>query len=127
MNRIEGYFPSDLNNKPSGENYNYEVQGWHIPIELVHEYETLHSITAEEFLLLSRIENLVQYGKGCFASNAWLAERQNCSTRRIQQMLQSLKMKGFIKTWRKDGKRYMKTLWTRSIKKRRKKKPPEDT
>jgi hypothetical protein len=120
MNRIAKYLddePTPKKKTKKREITQYQSRGWHIPLELVYAMES-KEITEEEFILLSRIENLVHYGKGCFASNEWFAIKKGCTVRQVQRIISTLKKRGFIQTRTKNGQRLMKTKWSKEIKDR---------
>lgn len=58
---------------------------------------TCGKISPSEAILVSLI-NILQKEKGCFASNFYFAEYLGVTVRRIQQMLQNLKDKGYIQS-----------------------------
>lgn len=88
------------------------------------------AISADEFVLLMRIENLCYYdGKGnlhpFFGSNRYLASKSDCQVRTIQNRIASLKKKGFLVVWTRVippidefsnpiTRRYMCTAWSRT-------------
>jgi tRNA G26 N,N-dimethylase Trm1 len=89
-----------------------------IPWELRYEWNQ-GVLSAEQVLFLAEIESFVQHGeynkRGIWCSNQKLAKKQKCSIRRIQQILQELKDKGFLVISVHKGQRYIRTCWSHAI------------
>lgn len=74
---------------------NKDYKGLWIPLHVMED----EKLTPNEKMLLSIIINLSEnQSKTCNASNSYLALRMGLSTRRIQQLLSTLKDKDYIKT-----------------------------
>lgn len=93
-------------------NPSYVSRNWVIDLRIVYEYEILQTIDIHEFVLLARIDGLVKHGRGCYASNQWLAKRHGCKVRRLQQLLSSLQKKGFIEI-KLSKNRTKRLIWTK--------------
>ena len=71
-----------------------KMTGTWIPDELMKLGEA-KGLTLRQIVLLSRIMSL-DNDKGCFATNAWLAEKMNCDRSMITKMVNTLSKKGLI-------------------------------
>lgn len=102
------------------EQHTKQCTGWWLPIEAVKLFEA-KKISAKELLLLASIDSLVdrETGRGCFASNAYLARMFHIEDlRTIQRMIAKLKrLKVIIDDGpdeRREHQRYLRTQWPRA-------------
>jgi hypothetical protein len=90
-----------------------QFRGWWIPVAVVRLLES-GAINPTETILLGMIDGLVSEDRGCFATNAYLAEKLNLKPRRVQVMLAKLKDLGLIRVVGQDARRrYLETCWSR--------------
>ena len=79
-------------------------------------------ISAQHAMVLSLIESFTSNGKGCFASNDYVAEKMGVSKERIKVVLRELETVGLLIRTHKDGKRYLTTVLDKiKLKKNRRK------
>ena len=88
-----------------------QFTGWFIPDEIVKLLDE-KKIDAEEMILLAMVNGLVSKDRGCFASNEYLADRLNVSTRKISDSISKFsKAKLVIQVFFDGRKRYLETKW----------------
>ncbi len=102
----------------SSEHHEPKFRGTWTPAE-VHHLLAEGEVTPTEFVLLTVIDSLVDSrGKGCWASNAYLAERLRKTPDHIKHLIGGLKAMGLLKQvgWKRiEGRDYrlLETAWSR--------------
>ncbi len=92
-----------------------QFTGVWIPAELFYLFWD-GKVNAKQVFALATIAALSKGGEGCWASNAFLAERLNVQPRMLQLMLEELKDIGLIKQTGFDGRyRTLVTCWTEAV------------
>jgi len=82
--------------------------GWFIPRDITEFLET-REMTCVDVVLWAMLHSFSKKEEGCFASNAWLAERIGVSVRRVEQIVSKLKKLGVIKATKKGSRRRLHT------------------
>lgn len=95
------------------ETHEFKFRGVWLPAEIMNMLSA-GEISPLDTVLLAMIDALVAPGKGCYASNEYLANRIGRGITQTKEAIARLKDLGLIKQVKFDGKRrYLETAWSR--------------
>lgn len=105
-------------NKPDNREAVEQFTGWWIPADIVDIFQR-GKINATDLVLLATIDSLVKRGRGrglgCFASNAYLAEKIGSKNPgSVSNMISKLIKLKLLRAYGNNGRgRYLETKWSR--------------
>jgi hypothetical protein len=89
----------------------FQFRGVFLPAKIV-EKATKKEITLTELSLLLLIEAFVEKGKGCWASNGYLANLLETDPTFVSHKINDLVEKGLLIREERDGTRWLETCWS---------------